>query len=443
MSERLPMGKTVNCSELLECGVKDCVCFGKESYCWSEAGTFSISPTCKRFTEGNSCRSCKAYKKSAPNELQEMGLALNAMADALNVKANIAISVARGDLSHKIHISSKNDSFGNAIKDMMTGLNHLIRQVNEAVLQIDAGAAQVSDSSQSVSQGATEQASSLEEVTSSMVQISSQTRANAENAYQANLLSVKTRELAEEGMKEMANMILAMKDISEASQSIARIIKIIDEIAFQINLLSLNAAVEAARAGRYGKGFAVVAEEVRNLAGRSAKSAKETTELIENAFKKVKKGNDIADRTEQALSKIVESVNKAADLIGEIAASSNEQSQAVAQVNQGIGQIDQVTQQNAANAQETASTAEELSAQASQLSQILEQFKLNDNDQPRKVNIPEYKTLSRVSREKYQSESADSSANEKSADLPKQNGNGKTVRPEDVICFNDKEFEDF
>jgi len=241
----------------------------------------------------------------------------------------------------------------------------------------------------------------------------------------------------------MANMILAMKDINEASQSIARIMKIIDEIAFQINLLSLNAAVEAARAGRYGKGFAVVAEEVRNLAGRSAKSAKETTELIENAFKKVKKGNDIADRTERALSKIVESVNKAADLIGEIAASSNEQSQALAQVNQGIGQIDQVTQQNAANAQQTASTAEELSAQASRLHQILEQFKLNNTDQPQKVNIQEYKNLSRVSRDKYQPESADSSANEKSADLQKQNEEGKMVRPEDVICFNDKEFEDF
>ncbi len=380
LSDRLPMGKEVNCSEILDCGMRECVCFGREAYCWVEAGSFSIYPTCPRVLEGQDCHSCTAYKKAAPNEIQKMVLALNAMAEALNIRASIATAIAGGDLNQHIPVTSSKDMLGTALRDMLEGLNTLIRQVNDAAVQVASASGQISDSSQSLSQCTSQQAASLEQISSSMVEISSQTRSNADNALRASRIAENARESAEQGTEEMAKMISAMDDINKASLSVVKIIKMIDDIAFQTNLLALNAAVEAARAGRHGKGFAVVAGEVRSLAGRSAKAAKETAELIEGAVKKAQNGNEIAEQTADMLKKINESAVSVAELLGEIAASSGEQAQAIEQVNQGIGQIDQVTQQNTANAQETASAAEELSDQALHLQKLLEQFKLNTSD---------------------------------------------------------------
>ncbi|MCP4104847.1 MAG: hypothetical protein GY749_04820 [Desulfobacteraceae bacterium] len=377
LSDRLPMGRPINCSDILDCGKTDCVCFDREICCWTEAGSFSNNPTCFEDQERTDCHTCKVYKKAAPNELQEMGLTLNAMAETMDAKANVATAMADGNLDQNIREASEKDSLGKALKDMIEGLNNIICQVNEAALQVFSTSDQVSDSSQSLSKGTDDQLLSLEETTTSMIQIESQTKANAEHAFQANQIAGQARESADQGKQEMGNMILAIEDINEASQAVSKIVKVIDEIAFQINLLSLNAAVEAARAGRHGKGFAVVAGEVRNLANRSAKAARETAELIEGAMKKVEKGNEIASQTAEALDRIVESTTKVAELVSAIATSSSEQAQATAQVNQGLRQIDKVTQQNSVNASETASAAEELAGQASQLRQILAQFKLN------------------------------------------------------------------
>ncbi|MDY0270401.1 methyl-accepting chemotaxis protein [Trichloromonas sp.] len=284
--------------------------------------------------------------------------------------------LAAGDLTFEVHPHDSRDVIRHALKKMGEDLNELMARIQILGNQINSGSVQVSDASQSLSQGATESAASLEEITSTMHEMGSQTRRNAENSGQASKLAEQARQSAEGGNTHMLEMIDAMAEINASSQNISKIIKTIDEIAFQTNLLALNAAVEAARAGQHGKGFAVVAEEVRNLAARSAKAARETAELIEGSVAKVSSGSQIADKTAEALSEIVSGIGKVTDLVAEIAASSNEQAQGISEINIGLGQIDQVTQQNTANAEESAAAAEELASHAANMQEMLRRFKL-------------------------------------------------------------------
>ncbi len=306
------------------------------------------------------------------DEIGRMAKALDAFAENLQDEVLAAFQkLADGNLTFEAEGLIK-EPLARANKS----LNEVMAQIQIAGEQIASGSSQVSSASQSLSQGATEQASSLEEIASSMNEMASQTKINAENAGQASRLSGETKGAAEKGNKHMRGMVAAMGEINEAGRNISKIIKVIDEIAFQTNLLALNAAVEAARAGKHGKGFAVVAEEVRNLAARSAKAAKETAELIEGSVAKTKTGTEIATQTEEALQEIVSLITKVTDLVSEIAAASNEQAEGISQVNEGLGQIDQVTQQNTANAEESAAAAEELSSQAAQLRKMLFRFTL-------------------------------------------------------------------
>ena len=204
--------------------------------------------------------------------------------------------------------------------------------------------------------------------------MSSMTKKNADNAAQANTLATEARKAADNGSQAMGRMNTAITDIQKSSDETAKIIKVIDEIAFQTNLLALNAAVEAARAGEAGKGFAVVAEEVRNLAMRSAEAAKNTSAMIEESVKNSKNGVEIATEVGKVLEEIVQGIGKTSDLVGEIAAASNEQAQGIAQVNTAVSQMDKVTQQNAANAEESASASEELRTQAVHLHDVVEEL---------------------------------------------------------------------
>jgi len=271
--------------------------------------------------------------------------------------------------------SQQNTLIGH-LTTMCDKIGSTLVQTRTAVDEVGSGTTQIADASQSLSQGATESAASLEQISASATQIGQQARQNAETATQANQLAHMTKAAAETGAQRMEALNHSMVAITESSGQIAKIIKAIDDIAFQTNILALNAAVEAARAGRHGKGFAVVAEEVRSLAARSAKAARETADLIEGSKSRVDEGNRIAKETATALSEIIGGIVKVGDLVGEMAAASNEQAQGITQISQGLGQIDQVTQQNTASAEETAAAAEELSGQADELRGLVGQFTL-------------------------------------------------------------------
>ncbi len=240
--------------------------------------------------------------------------------------------------------------------------------------QTASAAGQVSSSSQALAEGSSEQAASLEETSSSLEEMSSMTKRNADSAQRANQLAREARQAADTGMNDMRAMATAMSDIKSSSDEIGKIIKTIDEIAFQTNILALNAAVEAARAGEAGMGFAVVADEVRNLAQRSAVAAKETAGKIEGAITKTALGVSLTDKVAKTLQEIVTKAKQVDELVAEVATASKEQTQGIDQLNTAIGQIDKVTQSNAANAEESASAAEEMSAQTEALKEAVSEL---------------------------------------------------------------------
>ena len=263
---------------------------------------------------------------------------------------------------------------------MQDSLTEVISGIRSGAIEVSIAAEQVSQGNANLSQRTQEEASSLEQIAASMEEMTGTVNQNSENAQHANQLAKSAQDEAQHGDEVVVQVVYAMSEINGASKKIADIIGVIDEIAFQTNLLALNAAVEAARAGEQGRGFAVVASEVRNLAGRSATAAKEIKTLIQDSVAKVEDGTKLVDESGQALDKIMGSVKKVGDIIGEIAAASMEQTDGIKQVNRALIQMDEATQQNASLVEAAAAASEAMEAQAEELTSLVSYFKLRGGE---------------------------------------------------------------
>lgn len=263
-----------------------------------------------------------------------------------------------------------------ALEEISLSLNDTLGQINQAADQVSSGSDQVSSGAQALSQGATEQASSIEELAATINEISTQVKDTAANANAVRQQTDQTGKQVATSNEQMQEMIAAMTEISDKSGQISRIIKTIEDIAFQTNILALNAAVEAARAGEAGKGFAVVADEVRNLASKSSEASKSTAALIEGTVQAVEKGTEIANATAESLFAVVESTKGVVSSVDKIASAADQQAESIAQVTQGIDQISSVVQTNSATAEESAAASEELSSQAQVMKGLVGRFTL-------------------------------------------------------------------
>ena len=296
----------------------------------------------------------------------------------IGVSVKIAQTVAQGDLTSKIEVSGKDETSQllRALNHMNERLAELVGEVRSGSDSIATGAAQIAAGNADLSRRIEEQAASLEETAASMEELASTVRQNTESARQGNALAANASEIAQRGGDVMGRVIGTMQTISESSARVTDIIAVIEGIAFQTNILALNASVEAARAGDQGRGFAVVAAEVRTLAQRSAHAAKEIKELITHSVERVMAGSNLVNEAGTTMGEVVQAVKRVSDLMGEITVASLEQHAGIEQVNTAVAQMDQVTQQNAALVEEASAAAQSVSAQSSTLREVVSIFRL-------------------------------------------------------------------
>ena len=334
----------------------------------------------KELSQGNLKDEVQIFK--AEDEIGDLTKALSKTVQTWrDYIVDISTSLAeldRGNLKLEMNMDYMGDfapikaSFQNTI----CTLNDTFKKLDTSAIQVASGSEQVASSAQSLAQGATQQASAVEELAATVNEIHGHVASNAENAKIASEQAMATATELDKGKKQMEQMTAAMNQINDSASKISKIIKAIEDIAFQTNILALNAAVEAARAGSAGKGFAVVADEVRNLASKSAEASKNTASLIDAAVQAVREGTDIADETALSIGRIVVASEESAKLVHEISMASQEQAASIAQVTLGIDQISSVVQTNSATSEESAAASEELSSQAKILTGRVSRFEI-------------------------------------------------------------------
>ena len=338
------------------------------------------------------------------NEFGELAEKMNFSFAELDRYVN-AIDFGMGEFSKGNFTCESPIQFLGDFKNIQASMERFQQKMNDTLVdlevassQVSAGSSQVADGAQALAQGATEQASSVQELSATIADISEHISNTADFSKQANELGVQAGSVVERSKEEMSHMIDAIRDIATASENIQKIIKAIDDIAFQTNILALNAAVEAARAGNAGKGFAVVADEVRNLAQKSAEAAKNTTELIENSLEHVAKGEKLAESTGEAFTEVAKFSDDILAMVAKIADASQEQALSISQISQGVDQISSVVQMNSATSEQSAAASEELSGQAVFMKSLIEQFQLKEKDgstyQPEK--LPEHSSAAKT-----------------------------------------------
>lgn len=322
----------------------------------------------------------------ANDEFGDMADALRStqkmLGSAFDEITRITTAMVDGDFSVncEVELPGSFHTITESLAQLTSQMRKMIANVKASVDQVASGADQVSTGAQSLAQGATEQASAVEELSATINDIATAARKNAEAAKSAKENADMAGSQNAESQGQMTQMIEAMNDITSTSQEISKIIKTIEDIAFQTNILALNAAVEAARAGSAGKGFAVVADEVRNLASKSAEAAKNTTALIENSIKAVENGSSIAHAAAESITASTELTSKAVEKITQIADAAARESESIEQITQGIDQIATVVQTNSATSEESAAASQELSSQAHVLHQIFSSFRVGKED---------------------------------------------------------------
>ena len=317
--------------------------------------------------------------KYRQDEIGKVALAYNKMISGTLAQSSQTAAIAGGDLTVDVTLRSEKDILGNSLKKLVDEFNILASDIISSAEQVDAGAKQVANSSMSLSQGSTEQASSVQELSASISEVSQRVKSNAEEADKAKALSAKSREIMQTSASDMELTRSAMDEITSTSKNISKVIKAIDDIAFQTNILALNAAVEAARAGAAGKGFAVVADEVRNLSQKSAEAAKDTTALIENSISAVEKGTGLVNKTSASFTELVGQSAEVNRLVEQISMQAQEQAAAISQISIGIEQVSSVVQMNSATSEEAAAASEELSSQANYLKESAGRFKIRQS----------------------------------------------------------------
>ncbi len=312
------------------------------------------------------------------DEIGDLSVSFNMLISGIKDKIDILNSISKGDLTNNVEINSEKDFFGKTLDDMIENLNDLILNVKTSIEQVTEGSSQIAETSQSLAQGASQQSSFIEEIS----EISQKLNDNAEIIYNSTVkaenASKSTLDIILISESKMQVLIDTMDEISKSSKEINKIVKIIDDMAFQINLLALNANVEAARAGKFGKGFAVVADEVRNLAVKSTIHFKEISSVVDDAIKKVGRGSEKVNELSALLEKIISNSKEAMELTQTVSDEINNQSKSIQEIRSGLINIENVTQSNSAISEETASTSEELSAQANELIKMVSIFKLKN-----------------------------------------------------------------